>query len=206
MRRDGRAGILLWLLGLAFAVWVIVTTSFTTDMSVFLPRSPDPAQQVLVEQLRDGVASRLILIGLEDGTAETRAGISRAMAASLRQQNEFVLIDNGESGIGAADQDYVWRNRYVLSPAITPERFSQDGLRLALEDDLNLLTSSLAPLLKGSIARDPTGETMTIVRALAGDGERHVRDGAWTSADGKHALILAQTRAPGFDIDAQEQA
>jgi predicted exporter len=206
MSWDGRAAILLWLLGLAVAIGVIVLTPFTTDMSAFLPRSPDPAQQVLVEQLRDGVASRLILIGLEDGTPESRADISRSMAAKLRQQSEFVLIDNGEGGIGAADQDYVWRNRYVLSPAITPERFSQDGLRLALEDDLNLLASGLEPLLKDSIVRDPTGEAMIVVRALAGEGERHVRDGAWISSDGKHALILAQTRAPGFDIDAQEQA
>jgi predicted exporter len=206
MNWGGRAAILLWLLGLAAAIGVIVLTPFTTDMSAFLPRSPDPAQQVLVEQLRDGVASRLILIGLEDGTPESRAEISRAMAPSLREHTEFVLVDNGEGGIGAADQDYVWRNRYVLSPAVTPERFTQDGLRQALENDLNLLASGLSPLLKDSIARDPTAETMTIVRTLAGEGERHVRDGAWISADGKHALILAQTRAPGFNIDAQEQA
>jgi predicted exporter len=206
MSLDGRAAILLWLLSLAAAISVIVFTPFTTDMSAFLPKSPDPAQQVLVEQLRDGVASRLILIGLEDGTPQGRAEISRTMAGRLRVQKEFTLVDNGDGGIGTADQDYVWRNRYVLSPKVTPEQFSPDGLRHALDDDLNLLASGLSPLLKDSVARDPTAETMTIVRALAGEGERHVRDGAWISADGKHALILAQTLAPGFDIDAQELA
>ena len=206
MSLGGRAAVLLWLISLAAAIGVIAFTPFTTDMSAFLPRSPDPSQQVLVEQLRDGVASRLILIGLEDGTPQRRAEISRAMATRLRDQKEFALIDNGDGGIGTADQDYVWRNRYVLSPKVTPERFSQDGLRQALNDDLNLLASGLSPLLKDSIARDPTGETIEIVRALAGEGDRHVRDGAWISADGQHALILAQTRAPGFDIDAQELA
>ena len=83
MSWGGRAAILLWLLGLAAAIGVVVLTPFTTDMSAFLPKSPDPAQQVLVEQLRDGVASRLILIGLEDGTSQSRAEISRAMDAQL---------------------------------------------------------------------------------------------------------------------------
>lgn len=200
------AAIAIWLVGLAAAIWVIALTPFTTDMSAFLPRSPDPAQQVLVEQLRDGVASRLILIGLEGGTPETRADISREMGAKLKDRKDFAFVDNGQGGIGASDQDYIWRNRYVLSAQVAPERFSQAGLRHALDDDLNLLASGLAPLLKDSIARDPTGEVIAIVRALAGEGDRHVRNGAWISADGKRALLLVQTRAPGFDIDAQELA
>ena len=206
MRWRGRAAILIWLLGLAAAIEVTLHTPVSTDMSAFLPRSPDPAQQVLVEQIRDGVASRLILIGLEGGTPESRAEISRSLTAAVRQLSDFVLVDNGEGGVGTADRDFIWRNRYLLSPAVTPEQFSQAGLKRALDDDLNLLASGMAPLLKDSIGRDPTGETMRIVRGLASQGDRHIRDGVWVSADGAHALILAQTRAAGFDIDAQEQA
>jgi len=60
-------------------------------MSAFLPRSPDPAQQVLVEQIRDGVASRLILIGLEGGTPESRAEVSRSMTAAAEATERFRL-------------------------------------------------------------------------------------------------------------------
>jgi predicted exporter len=206
MSLGGRAPVLIWLLGLAAAIGVILLTPFTTDMSAFLPRSPEPAQRVLIEQLRNGVASRLILIGLEGGTPEGRAKISRAMASELRSRDAFMLVDNGEGGIGVMDRDYVWRNRYFLSPFVKQERFSQEGLRHAFQDDLNLLSSGLEPLLKDSITRDPTGETMKIVGMLASEGERHLRDGIWISANATRALILAQTRAPGFDIDAQEQA
>jgi predicted exporter len=207
MRLTGRAAaIAIWLIGLAAAIGVILHTQFSTDMSAFLPRSPDPAQQVLVEQLRNGVASRLILIGLEGGTPEKRAEVSRSMTAALRNLDDFVIVDNGEGGVGTADRDYIWRNRYLLSPAVTPERFSEAGLKHALADDLNLLASGLEPLLKDSIGADPTGETVRIVRTLAGEGDRHIRNGVWVSADGSHALILAQTRAMGFDIDAQERA
>ena len=202
MNRRG-AAILAWLFGLALAIGVIVRTPFSTDMSAFLPRSPDPAQQVLVEQLRSGVASRLILIGLEGGTPEARAGISRSMTAILKESEDFATIDNGEGGVGAADQDYIWRNRYLL---VSPERLSQAGLKQALDEDLSLLASGLEPLLKDGIGRDPTGEALRIIRMLSSEGDRHIRNGVWVSGDGAHALILAQTRAMGFDLDAQERA
>jgi predicted exporter len=203
MNRRNRTIMLAWLLGLAVAIGVIVQTPFSADMSAFLPRSPDPAQQVLVEQLRSGVASRLMLIGLEGGTPEERAGISRSMTAILRGSEDFAAIDNGEGGVGAADQDYIWRNRYLL---VTPARLSQAGLKQALDEDLSLLASGLAPLLKDGIGSDPTGETLRIVQMLSSDGDRHIRNGVWVSGDGAHALILAQTRAMGFDINAQDRA
>ena len=49
-----RVAILSWLGGLAGLAVVIVRTPFTTDMSAFLPRSPAPEQQALVDQLRAG--------------------------------------------------------------------------------------------------------------------------------------------------------
>jgi predicted exporter len=202
MTSRSRSAILVWLLGLAVAIGVIVRTPFSTDMSAFLPRSPDPGQQVLVEQLRSGVASRLILIGLEGGTPEQRAEVSRSMTDALKRLDDFAAVDDGEGGVGAADQDYIWRNRYLL---VTPD-LSQAGLKRALDEDLGLLASGLEPLLKDSVGRDPTGQTLRIVRLLSGEGDRHIRNGVWVSADGSHALILAQTRAMGFDIDAQERA
>lgn len=206
MTKSGRVAIMLWLVGVAASIGIITRTPFTTDMSAFLPSSPEPAQQVLVDQLENGVASRLILIGIEGAAPEVRAGISRLVAKNLRELSDFVLVDNGEGSLDKPDQTYVWRNRYVLSPTVTPERFSEAGLRHALEQDLQLLSSGLEPLLKGSIAEDPTGEMLGIVRTFASDAHRQIRDGVWTSPDGARALILAQTRAPGFDIDAQERA
>jgi predicted exporter len=206
MIKHGSTTVLLWLLGMAASIAVISQTPFTTDMSAFLPSSPEPAQRVLVDQLRDGVASRLILIGVEGAESAVRAGISRLVVRNLRERGDFALVDNGEGGIGKADQAYVWHNRYLLSPAVTPARFSEAGLRQGLEQDMQLLSSGLEPLLKGSIAHDPTGEMLGLVPTLAGDAHRQLRDGVWTSPDGARALILAQTRAPGFDIDAQEKA
>jgi predicted exporter len=204
--RRGAAAILLWLLGLAASIAIVASTPFTTDMSAFLPHAPKPAQQVLVDQLHDGVASRLILIGIEGADAAARAALSQAVATGLRRQRPFVLIDNGDGSIGAPDQAYVWRNRYLLSPDVTPARFSAAGLKQQFDQDLQLLSSGMEPLLKDAMAEDPTGETLALARMLAGTQQRTLTDGVWTSSDGRRALILAETAAPGFDIDAQEIA
>ena len=49
-------------------------------MSAFLPRSPNAAQQILVDQLREGVVSRLILLAIEGAEPDTLAALSKAMA------------------------------------------------------------------------------------------------------------------------------
>lgn len=202
----GRRFPFLWLLGLCLCAAIVGSTPLATDMSAFLPRSPNPSQQILVDQLTNGVASRLILVGIEGGDAASRAEASRRLTAKLRERPDFTLVDNGDGGLGGADQAFVWRNRYLLSPGVRSERFTVEGLRTALQDDLSLLASSMGPLVKGSIAADPTGETLSLIRRLVGETRRKIESGVWVSGDGLRALIVAQTEAAGMDIDAQERA
>lgn len=49
-----RPAVLVWLTGLLLCAVVIGRTSFTADLSAFLPRSPSAEQRVLVDQLREG--------------------------------------------------------------------------------------------------------------------------------------------------------
>ncbi len=186
--------------------WVISRTEFTTDMSAFLPRSPSPAQQVLVEQLRDGVVSRLILIGIEGGTPTGLAQTSKRLAAQLRQESHFISVNNGETIGAEKDQDFLWRNRYLLSPAISAEHFSAPALRSALEDDLQLLGSPAGALVKRILPDDPSGELLRLIDQLEGQAKPATRDGVWFAKDGKRALLVVQTSAPGYDIDAQQRA
>jgi len=98
------------------------------------------------------------------------------------------------------------RNRYVLSPAVTAERFSAAGIRRALEQQLDLLSSPASMLTGNLLPRDPTGEMLQVIERFQGQGGPGKREGIWFSADGTRALLVVQTRAAGFDIDAQEQA
>ena len=70
---------------LVFAAIVVARAHYITDLSAFLPANPTPEQQLLVDQLRDGPASRLILVAIERGDSATRARISIDMADRLRK-------------------------------------------------------------------------------------------------------------------------
>lgn len=198
--------IALWLAFVAACVAVLARTRIDTDMSAFLPRAPAPGQQILVDQLRNGVVSRLILVGLEGAPPEALARLSKAMARRLSGAPEFALVANGAASGLERDRELLWRNRYLLSPAVTAERFSASGLRRALERDLGLLASDTALIVKQSLPHDPTGEILALIDRLAGDARPPTRDGVWLSADGSRAVLLAHTRAAGFDIDGQERA
>ena len=204
--RRGRAAIALWL-GFILVCGIIISRSqFTTDLSAFLPRSPTPEQQLLLEQIRDGLASRLILVGIEGADAPTRASLSKHIAQRLRADPAFVSINNGEPVSAERDHDFLFNHRYLLSPAVTPAHFSADGLHAALSDSIDLLASPAGLLAKSLLPRDPSGEMMQLLDQLNSGNRPQMVDGAWASRDGTRALLLMQTRASGSDIDAQQIA
>jgi predicted exporter len=132
--RHGRTAIVLWLAFILACGIIISRSQFTTDLSAFLPRSPTPAQQLLLDQIREGLASRLILVGIEGADASTRARLSKQIAKRVRADPAFVTVNNGEPVSAERDRAFLFNNRYLLSPAVTPARFSADGLHAALSD------------------------------------------------------------------------
>ena len=193
-----------WLIFLALCILVVSRVQIGADLSAFLPRTPTPAQQLLSEQLRDGVFSRLILIGIEGGEPDVLSQASKQLAQRLRNESAFTLINNGDENSLAKDQAFLLENRYLLSSAVTPERFTPNGLHAALENSLQLLGSPIGIMIKRVIPRDPSGEILHLLDGFAGQNQPSSHQGVWVSRDGKRALLLAQTKAPGFDIDAQQ--
>ncbi|HYH42729.1 MAG TPA: MMPL family transporter [Burkholderiales bacterium] len=200
------APVALWLAAIIACIVIVTRTEFSADLTAFLPRSASPAQEVLVEQLRDGVVSRLILAGIEGAPPAALAQASKRLASALRTQDAFLAVDNGEEQSLGKDREFLWNNRYLLSPAMTPEHFSGTGLRAALEDSVQSLGSPAALLTQRILPNDPTGELLRIVGELEGQARPATREGVWFSRDGARALLVIQTRAAGYDIDAQARA
>jgi predicted exporter len=196
----------LWLALVVACAAVTVRTEYSADLAAFLPASPTPAQQILVDELRDGVVSRLILIGIEGADESRLAALSNALAAGLRADTQFVYAANGADAGFEADLEFLHRHRFVLGPAIGPGHYGADSLRAGLENQLSLLDSAAGMLVGRWVANDPPGDTLRLLEALREEGGPQKRSGVWFSADGRRALLIAQTRAPGFDIDAQERA
>jgi len=201
-----RTSIVLWLAFILACGIIVSRSQFTTDLSAFLPRSPTPAQQLLLEQIRDGLASRLILVGIEGADASTRARLSKQTARRLRADPAFVTVNNGEAASAGRDRAFLFGNRYLLSPAVTPARFSVEGLHAALSDSIDLLASPAGLLVKSLLPRDPTGEMVQLLDQQNSGTRPQKIDGAWASRDGARALMLMQTRASGSDTDAQQRA
>jgi predicted exporter len=201
-----RRALLAWLAFVILCAGVVSQTRFDTDLSAFLPSSPTPAQRVLVEQLREGVVSRLVLIAIEGDSPAVLAQTSKHLAARLRTQDDFSYVSNGEDLRLEKDREFLWRNRYLLSPAINPGHFSVASLHAALETNLQMLGSPAGTLLRRVLPADPSGELLRLVEQFEGQTKPAMREGVWFSRDGARALLIAQTRAAGYDIDAQEKA
>jgi predicted exporter len=199
-----RRSIAIWLAFIAACLITIAQSRFTTDLSAFLPRNPTPAQQLLLEQIRDGLASRLILVGIEGGDAQQRAELSIQIAKKLRADPILASVSNGEDIHGASDRAYLFEHRYLLSPSVTPSRFEVAGLHDALSTSIDLIASPAGLLFKSLLPHDATGEMAQLLDQM-GNSPRML-GGAWASKDGKRALMLVQTRASGSDTDAQQRA
>lgn len=201
-----RTAIAIWLILMLASLAIISRTEFTADLSAFLPRKPTAEQQLLMDQLKDGLASRLILVGIEGADQAGRAELSKAVAHSLRSNPAFVAVNNGEPISAEPDSRYLFSHRYLLSPAVTPERFSLPGLHAAISDSIDRLASPAGLMLKGLLPKDPTGEMLQLLEQMDSSRRPQLADGAWISADGNTALLLLQTSALGSDTDAQQQA
>jgi predicted exporter len=203
-----------WIAGaiaLAACAWLVSRASIVTDITAFLPGPATPQQRLLAEQLRDGVAARLVLVGIDApgaaaSASQAAAAASRRLAAALRADARFAFVANGEAAAFERERALLFDARYLLSPEVSATRFATEGLRAGFERLEALLSSSLAPAVRPMAAADPTGEMLALVQRLSQRAPPVTRHGVWFTPDGRTALLLVQTAAPGFDVDAQQQA
>jgi predicted exporter len=206
MNQPAIRAFLIWLLAMLAGAGIVWNSHFSADMSFFLPARPSATQKVLVEQLKEGVVSRLLMVAIEGGDAAQRADISLRLRGRLTKIPEFVAVQNGEAGSLDADRDFLFRHRYLLSPAVKPERFTVEGLKESIANSVDLLASPAGMMIKPLLPRDPTGEMIELLSGLNAGAQPNTREGVWASRDGERAMLLVQTRALGSDTDGQELA
>lgn len=206
MKRPAALVLTLWLLAMLAGAAVVWNSRFVADVSFFLPANPSAQQQVLIDQLKEGAVSRLLMLAVEGGDAEQRSKLSRDLRARLSARSEFVSVQNGESRSFEAERDLLFRHRYLLSPSVTAERFTVDGLTRSIGSSIDLLASPAGMLIKPFLTRDPTGELVELLTSLNAGNQPNSRAGVWASRDGERAMLLVQTRALGSDTDGQEAA
>ena len=206
MTSPARLRIVLAAALLAAAVYVVANAHYSTDMSAFLPTRVSATQSLLVDQVRDGPLSRLLLIAIDGADSPARTRASAQLAQRLRADPRFSMVNNGETPEADRDQRFVFDHRYALSPAVTAQHFSVAGLRESVIESLDALASPAGSLLKSVLPSDPTGETATIIERLLRNAQPRRANGVWVSSNAQRALLIAQTQASGSDTDAQAGA
>ncbi|WP_201312596.1 MMPL family transporter [Dyella sp. EPa41] len=203
MRPGGR-----WIL---LAVWVVALAAIgafvaqrlrvSTDLRSFMPAPTTPDQRLLMEQVGEGPGSRLLLLAIAGKSDEQLAALSQQLATSLRKDERYSQVLNGSFDIGSLDEQLL-PYRYLLSPTFDAQPMDAPFLRDQLEQRLEDLSSPAAGLLKGLLPRDPTLEVLKLAERWTPPKSPDVREGVWFSPQNE-ALLLVQTRAAGFDPDAQ---
>lgn len=201
-----RRALVLWLLAMAAGLWMVLQANYTADLSAFLPRSPDADQRVLIEQLQSGIAARTLMIGIDGGDESRRAQASRTLAAALRKSGLFEQVNNGERQDWRAAGELMLKHRYQLSPAVNAERFTEAGLREAVNETLSTLGTPAGAITRPLLERDPTGEVQRIAESLIPANAPRSAQGVWVSRSAPRALLLAITKAQGADLGGQLRA
>ncbi len=222
------------LIGLCGA-YIHATLRVSSDLRLFLPTPRTRAERLILEEVSEGPASRLLMVALrsagseltaaaeQDAGAERATGAERAagamqdreteqlaetsrrLAGALRSDPAFALVANGENPLSAIPSALL-PYRYLLSPTLDRARLDADYLREQLIERERDLSSPAADLLEPWLPRDPTLETLKVLESWQPPHEPQLIDGVWFDARGRAALLVVETAAAAFDPQAQRVA
>ena len=94
---------LWWLAAAAVAAGILVTQlHLSFDLSAFLPKRTTLAHDILIEQVRSGPASRLLVIGIGGAGDDRVVAAGRSLQQALDGHPAFLSVLNGEFSEDAA--------------------------------------------------------------------------------------------------------
>ena len=198
---------LLWLALLAFAGWAISQRlQLSGDLRKFMPAAETPAQKLLIDELGEGPGSRLLLMSIAGADPATLAMQSQDLRLALSARPEFALVTNGGDASLDAIPERLRPYRYLLTDTFDRQPLDAAFLREQLDARVQDLGSPAAALIEPLLPSDPTLETLKLAESWQpANAPRRLHD-VWFDRAGSKALLVAQTRAAGFDPTGQQLA
>ena len=196
---------LAWVVAIVAIGWGVARhLKISSDLRSFMPPPQTADQKLLLDEIGEGPGSRLLLLAISDATPERLAQLSQGLKTALGKDPHFLRTTNGNADLDALASDLL-PYRYLLSPTLDTQRLDAGYLRDQLTQRLNDLSTPAATMLKPILPRDPTLEILKLAQRWAPAKQPRLRDGVWFSSRGE-ALLVTETRAPGFDPGAQREA
>jgi len=198
--------LVLWIAALALLGWFVQKQLVIgADLRLFLPNPVTAEQRLLLEEIGEGPASRVLVIALEGAEPPVLADASRALVEALRENPNFRVITNGEVALDAVP-DELLPYRFLLSPTLDTQALDEKYLHSELLARGRDLASPAGAFLEEWLPRDPTLELLKLLQRWQPMQEPHREFDVWFDRAGKRALLLAVTQAPAFDPDRQRVA
>ena len=198
---------LLWLALLAFAGWAISQRlQLSGDLRKFMPAAETPAQKLLIDELGEGPGSRLLLMSIAGADPATLAMQSQALRQALSARPEFALVTNGGDASLDAIPERLRPYRYLLTDTFDRQPLDAAFLREQLDARVQDLGSPAAALIEPLLPSDPTLETLKLAESWQPANAPQRLHDVWFDRAGSKALLVAQTRAAGFDPTGQQLA
>jgi len=196
----------VWFALLAAGVaWVQQRLVVSADLRLFMPEPRTEEQKLLVQNIGESPASRLLLVAIGGEQPATLANLSRQLAAALHERPEFGFIANGEEA-GLAIPERLLAYRYLVTDSFEERPLDEARLAAELADRAADMASPAAGFLEQWLPRDPTLEMLHLASRWQPRFEPHHVEGVWFSANGQRAMLLVETRAAAFDPDGQTRA
>ena len=185
--------------------WVQSHLKVSADLRLFMPSPRTEEQRLLIQNIGESPASRLLLLAIDGDEPAKTADISRRYGAALATREEFAFVANGAQPPPGIPEKLL-AYRYLITDSFDAAPLDERRLTAELEDRAADMASPAAGFLEEWLPRDPTLELLHLAQRWQPRAEPHQVDGVWFAADGKRALLLVQTRAAAFDPDGQTQA
>ncbi|MGH8216490.1 MAG: MMPL family transporter [Rhodanobacteraceae bacterium] len=204
----GGARVVLYFVWLALIVavgWGVARhLEITSDLRDFVPPAKTADQKLLLDEIGNGPGSRLLLLAISGAPQAQLADLSRGLDSALARNPDFAHVANGGADLATIASDLL-PYRYLLSPTLDTHRFDAAYLHAQLQQRVQDLSSPAASMLEPWLRRDPTLETLKLAQLWAPSQQPKLVDGVWFSDRGE-ALLVAETKAAGFDPGAQTAA
>ncbi len=206
MRGSARITALLWLALLAGAGLIIHhSLRISGDLRLFMPTPHDPVGRLLLEEVSEGPAAKLLLVSIQGAPPEALAATSQKLSAALRADPAFGFVSNGEQRLDMVPEALL-PYRYLLSITLDTNHLDTDYLREQLQEREQDLASPAGTLLSPLLPRDPTLELLKVLEAWEPAHQAQQLFDVWFNPAGTAALLIAQTRTAGFDPNGQKTA
>ncbi|MDH3547733.1 MAG: MMPL family transporter [Gammaproteobacteria bacterium] len=180
-----------------FVIYLRLELSF--DLSAFVPTQTTVSHEILIEQIKRGPASRLLVIGIAGASSDRLADVSDQLKRELSESPTFVVIMNGEVDAETSTVPAPVDRYYLLMRDVD---YSIESLRSAMQSRLKDLAFGGGATLLEMIARDPFLVTLDILEQLP---PAEIVGDMWFADDGS-AVLMAETVSTSIDTQAQRAA